>query len=253
MSVAISPDGRTLATDMQGSIWTVPVAGGAMTAHHRRLQRRAPAAVVAGRPHHRVLRLSRRRLRHLGDQPRRLQSAQADVGHVRRSRADLLARRHPHRLLVRSRQPARQRLQHLDARSAQRRAQADYQGPERRLHADLVGRRQRDCLRLLARQLRIAVVHEPPIDGGAAGPQRQGRASRRAVVRSRRAAAVSRHRRAAEPLRNRRQGRDRQRERLRVPRRRGLPPPNTSTSRTARSGAARCPACRCRRSISPRR
>ena len=31
MSVAISPDGRTLATDMQGSIWTVPVAGGAMT------------------------------------------------------------------------------------------------------------------------------------------------------------------------------------------------------------------------------
>ena len=31
MSVAISPDGRTLATDMQGSIWIVPVSGGAMT------------------------------------------------------------------------------------------------------------------------------------------------------------------------------------------------------------------------------
>ena len=31
MSVAISPDGRTLATDMQGSIWTMPIAGGAMT------------------------------------------------------------------------------------------------------------------------------------------------------------------------------------------------------------------------------
>jgi Tol biopolymer transport system component len=30
MSVAISPDGQTLATDMQGSIWTMPVAGGAM-------------------------------------------------------------------------------------------------------------------------------------------------------------------------------------------------------------------------------
>lgn len=30
MSVAISPDGQTLATDMQGSIWTMPAAGGAM-------------------------------------------------------------------------------------------------------------------------------------------------------------------------------------------------------------------------------
>lgn len=31
MSVAISPDGRTLAADMQGSIWTMPAGGGAMT------------------------------------------------------------------------------------------------------------------------------------------------------------------------------------------------------------------------------
>ena len=30
MSVAISPDGRTIAAVMQGSIWTVPSAGGAM-------------------------------------------------------------------------------------------------------------------------------------------------------------------------------------------------------------------------------
>src|SRR6186713_73851 len=31
MSVALSPDGRTLAVDLQGSIWTIPSTGGAAT------------------------------------------------------------------------------------------------------------------------------------------------------------------------------------------------------------------------------
>ncbi len=150
--------------------------------------------------------------------PDGIEPAQADLGPVRRSRADLFARRHPHRLLLGSRRRARQRLQHLDARSAQRRAQADHQGPERRLHAHLVARRQRDRLRDVAGQLRIDLGHERAIAGRSARPQRQGRAPRCAVVGAGRPAAVSRHRQSADALRDRRQAGHRHRERVRVPR-----------------------------------
>ena len=62
MSVAVSPDGRTLAVDLQGSIWTLPPRGGQATATHRSLQRRPPARLVAGRQVDHVLFLCRRRL-----------------------------------------------------------------------------------------------------------------------------------------------------------------------------------------------
>ncbi len=114
MSVGVSPDGRTLAIDLQGSIWTVPSGGGRGHAHHRPLQRRPSAQLVARRQVDRLLRLPRRRLRPLGGRAGRIESAQAHLGRVRRSRAGLVARRHARRVLVGPRQSAGQRLQHLD-------------------------------------------------------------------------------------------------------------------------------------------
>jgi len=81
MSVGVSPDGRTLAIDMQGSIWTLPSSGGSATAHARSLQRRAPTDMVARRQDDRILRVPRRRLRRLGVAPTD-ESTQADLGNV---------------------------------------------------------------------------------------------------------------------------------------------------------------------------
>ncbi len=191
MSVGVSPDGRTLAIDMQGSIWTLPVVRRRGQADHRSLQRRAPADLVARRQVDHLLRLPRRRLRHLGDRAGRIESAQADVGTVRRSRTDLVARRHPRRLLVRSRRSARQRLQHLDAGRPQRRAETADEGSRRRFHAVVVARRQGDRVRVGA--------GEP---AGGMGRHRRHRrraksddgrrARRRAVVRAGRTARVPR-------------------------------------------------------------
>ena len=96
-------------------------------AHHRRLQRRAPAGLVARRPDDRVLRLSRRRLRPVGRDSRRHQPAQAHDRRLRRPRAGVVARRQAHRVLVRPRRPARQQLQHLDAGTRHRRARAAHE------------------------------------------------------------------------------------------------------------------------------
>jgi hypothetical protein len=53
MSVAISPDGRTIADRHAGQHLDDARRRRRDDAHHRRLQRRAPADVVARRPHHR--------------------------------------------------------------------------------------------------------------------------------------------------------------------------------------------------------
>ena len=54
MSLALSPDRRTLALDIQGTLWTLPVEGGDGECHHGLPGRRSPAFVVAGRPAHRL-------------------------------------------------------------------------------------------------------------------------------------------------------------------------------------------------------
>ncbi len=69
MAVAVSPDGRTLAVDLQGSIWTIPVAGGAATRITDVFNDARQPAWSPDGAHHRVLRLSRRRLRSVGVAP----------------------------------------------------------------------------------------------------------------------------------------------------------------------------------------
>ena len=114
MSVAVSPDGRTLAIDLQGSIWTIPASGGAAT---RITDIFNDARQPAWSPDGKTIAFFAYRdggYDLWAIAPDGIESAQADVGRVRRSRAGLVARRHARRILVRPRQSAGQRLQHLD-------------------------------------------------------------------------------------------------------------------------------------------
>ena len=195
MSVAVSPDGRTLAIDLQGSIWTLPAAGGPA----KRItdvfnDARQPAWSPDGKW------IAFFGYRDGGYDlwavaPDGTQPAQADLGHVRRSRAGLVARRHAHRLLVRSRQSARQRLQHLDARRRERRAAPADEGADRGLHADVVAGRQGDRVRVDARERAVGVGRHGRRRHRAQGDDR-GRPRRRAVVGTGRRPRLSRdHRR----------------------------------------------------------
>ena len=141
MSVAVSPDGKTLAIDMQGSIWTLPATGGTA-------KRITDLFNDARQP---IWSPDGKSITYFGYRdggydvwaiaPGRDAPAQGDLGDVRRSRAGLLARRNQDRFFFRSRKPARQQLQHLGAGSQDGRIQTVDHKSSRRLHAELVSRR----------------------------------------------------------------------------------------------------------------
>ena len=202
MAVAISPDGRTLATDMQGSIWTMPAAGGAMT---RITDVFNDARQPMWSPDGRTIVFFAYRdggydiwaINPDGSNQRKLTWGPYDdrepiFSHdgtriaFSSDRGDALGSDY--------------NIWMLDMRSGE--LKQITKSAERRLHAQLVARRQRNRLRDVEGQLRIGVGHERALARRPPGSQRQGRASRCAVVGAWRPAPVSRHRRSADALRD---------------------------------------------------
>ena len=116
MSVAVSPDGRTLAVDLQGSIWTLPAAGGAAT---RITDVFNDARQPAWSPDGRTIAFFAYR-----DGGYDLWAIAPDGTNQRKLTSGAFDDREPawshdgiaHRVLVRSRRSAGQQLQHLGAR-----------------------------------------------------------------------------------------------------------------------------------------
>ena len=196
MAIALSPDKTRVRHRSAGR--TVGAADRRRhgDAHHRRIRRRAPAGVVAGREDDRVPELSRRHVAHLDGGRRRLGSEGGDQRPVRRSRAALVARRIADRVLVGS----QRQLRRLGARTSRRGAVRQITTRcGQRLLSGVVARRPRDRVRVDAEPRAGRVCHRA-LDGRGApgrGVGRQPSARRRGAPTARCCSASARRPAAA--------------------------------------------------------